>query len=272
MSTSNKPNDDEANSHTTTNFGFAQSYINNIRLKIATTLTSTMEENDRQQLFSNLNIDIPKDTSQTIADEIQNDEIEQTQEVKPSIGEAVAAALAKEASKQKTLQEQERNAIFEQAEQAAMERVKNDLLVQERKLALQRWQKELEEEQKDDSVHSSNGQQQRKEEEEEEHPVLGKVVMDFGYKRLHVMSTKKLAAVPIWEKQRVYRHERAKNMAKDKLKSMELGLPGVVALHEVRTSYNYNKVLNTVSLYCNKVSWYSFFLLSLYIKPILIEC
>ena len=65
-------------------------------------------------------------------------------------------------------------------------------------------------------------------------------MVDFGYKRIHVISTQKLAAIPIWEKQRVYRHDRAKLMAKDKLKSMDIGLPGVIALHEVSELHKYS--------------------------------
>ena len=226
---------------------FAQSYINSIRLKIAKTLTSSMEEQDRQQLFTSLNIQNKserKEINNGGSTSQHEEEQEKQKEKSLSIGEAVAAALAKEASKQKSLLEQEKIAIFEQAEKAALERVQNDLLIKERKLALLRWKKELEEEKKAElAIHANNnnavndnvivGEEEEKKGEVDVHPILGKVIMDFGYKRIHVISCKKLAAIPIWEKQRVYRHDRAKVMAKDKLKSMELGLPGVVALHEV---------------------------------------
>ena len=230
----------------------ASSYINNIRLKIASNLTSSMNESDRQQLFSSFNIIAPQQEQQQLKDDAE----EETKEPKTlSIGEAVAEALAKEASKRKSIMEQERIDIFQQAEEAAFERVQNDLLIRERKLALLRWEKELEEEKRideeqrrDEMVQMEENQQKEEEGEfdnkipdqqeryEEEHPVLGKVLADFGYKRIHVISTKKLAAIPIWEKQRVYRHGRAKIMAKDKLKSMDIGLPGVIALHEVSFS------------------------------------
>ena len=91
----------------------------------------------------------------------------------------------------------------------------------------------IEEEKKMDTTQELSTSTASNENDDDVHPILGQIIMDFGYKRVHVMSTKKLAAIPIWEKQRVYRHDRAKVMAKDKLKSMNLGLPGVVALHEV---------------------------------------
>jgi hypothetical protein len=65
-----------------------------------------------------------------------------------------------------------------------------------------------------------------------EHPVLGKAIQDLGYKRMHLVSAEKLATIPVWKKQRIYRHERAKAMAADKLKTLHLGLPGVICLHE----------------------------------------
>ena len=64
------------------------------------------------------------------------------------------------------------------------------------------------------------------------HPVLGPVIQDFGYKRIHVLSAGKLGTIPIWKKQRIYRHERARSMVNDKWKSMDLGLPGIICLHE----------------------------------------
>lgn len=64
------------------------------------------------------------------------------------------------------------------------------------------------------------------------HPILGPVVQDFGYKRIHVLSVGKLGTIPIWKKQRIYRHERATAMVEDKWRSMNLGLPGIICLHE----------------------------------------
>ena len=64
------------------------------------------------------------------------------------------------------------------------------------------------------------------------HPILGPVIQDFGYKRVHILSAGRLGTIPIWKKQRIYRHTRAKAMVNDKWKSMNLGLPGIICLHE----------------------------------------
>ena len=64
------------------------------------------------------------------------------------------------------------------------------------------------------------------------HPILGPVVADLGYKRIHLVSSGKLGTIPIWEKQRTYRNSRAKVMAADKQKSIDLGFPGIICLYE----------------------------------------
>jgi hypothetical protein len=64
------------------------------------------------------------------------------------------------------------------------------------------------------------------------HPILGSVISDLGYKQIYLVPSEKLGTIPVWNKNRIYRHKRAQSMAKDKLKSMKLGFPGVVCLHE----------------------------------------
>lgn len=64
------------------------------------------------------------------------------------------------------------------------------------------------------------------------HPLLGPVLKDLGYKQLYLVQSEKLGTIPVWNKNRIYRHSRAQLMASDKLKSMHLGFPGVVCLHE----------------------------------------
>lgn len=68
--------------------------------------------------------------------------------------------------------------------------------------------------------------------ESDAHPVLGPIVSDLGYKRVHLVSSGKLGTIPIWKKQRTYRNSRAKSMAKDKSKTLNLGFPGIISLHE----------------------------------------
>jgi len=73
------------------------------------------------------------------------------------------------------------------------------------------------------------------EEEKEDHPVLGPLVADLGYKRIHLVSSGRLGTIPVWNRNRTYRNNRAKAMAAEKAKSMELGFPGVICLHEAST-------------------------------------
>lgn len=64
------------------------------------------------------------------------------------------------------------------------------------------------------------------------HPVLGPIVSDLGYKRIHLVSSGKLGTLPVWNKNRIYRNDRAKFMAGEKMKSMHLGFPGIICVHE----------------------------------------
>lgn len=116
--------------------------------------------------------------------------------------------------------EQEEKAIQEKREQE--EWFKKELEEQEREL---KRELELQEKsmawKKEDSDSGDN-----------DHPILGPAITDLGYKRVHLVSATALATIPIWKKQRVYRHDRAKTMAADKIKTKHLGLPGVICLHE----------------------------------------
>jgi hypothetical protein len=64
------------------------------------------------------------------------------------------------------------------------------------------------------------------------HPILGPVIADLGYKRVHVVSSGRLGTIPIWEKQRTYQFDRTKRMAIDKSEQMHLGFLGIICLHE----------------------------------------
>ena len=71
-------------------------------------------------------------------------------------------------------------------------------------------------------------------EEDLEHPVLGPVVADLGYKRIHFVSSGRLSTVAVWNRNRTYRNNRAKSMANDKMQTMDLGFPGSICLHEAK--------------------------------------
>lgn len=66
-----------------------------------------------------------------------------------------------------------------------------------------------------------------------QHALLGQELADLGYKRVYLCSVGSLADLPVWEKQRVFREARSRNIAKDLGKRMRDGfvtLPGVITL------------------------------------------
>lgn len=196
-----------------------------LKLRIASTLTSSLSPKERERLLDNLGIPV----NSTKVEKMTNQKEENEQKIRTSIGEAVAAELAREAAKSKRLLEAEREKIWKEAEAASIERIQNDLLIQERRVKLEQWKHDLEKEKMQELSISSTNQVSMK---TNHHPILGPVIFDLGYKRIHIVSAKTLSAIPIWEKQRSYRHDRAKVMANDKMKSFDIGLPGVISIHE----------------------------------------
>lgn len=47
------------------------------------------------------------------------------------------------------------------------------------------------------------------------HPILGDMLRDLGYKKVYCTSVAALVNVPIWERQRTLRAERAREIADD---------------------------------------------------------
>ena len=206
----------------------ASSYLSSFRLKVASTLSSSLTPSERSQLLNNL-----KGTFQESSKPAPTKKAEPNT-VQRSIGEAVAAAVAKEASNRAQILDSEREFIYQRAERAVLDRVENDLVMQERRVALERWTKDLEEEKQRLSQAGEDYDEEAAVDVNRlgDHAILGPALVDLRYKRVHLVSAKQLSAIPIWEHQRVYRHDRAKVMAKDKLKSLPLGFPGIISLHE----------------------------------------
>lgn len=197
-------------------------YFSSLRWRATETLTSLMTPEEKQLLLKKMNV---------VTDEVKQQNNTEEEKVQKTIAEAVVAARQEEAQRQEAQWEREKERLHKEAEQAAYERVEADLRIQQqRAAAMAQWKVDVATE-----VNGTNTQN----EHEEHHPVLGEVVADFGFKRLHVVSSKTLANIPVWKKQRIYRHDRAKAMAADKLKSSHFGLPGVIALHEVGKRLNH---------------------------------
>jgi myosin heavy subunit len=98
--------------------------------------------------------------------------------------------------------------------------------------ALKEKEQELQQEIEERSADSHDEASEEETEEEPENPVLGPVIADLGYKRIHFVSSGKLGTIPVWSRNRTYRNNRAKSMANEKIRSMELGFPGVICLLE----------------------------------------
>jgi hypothetical protein len=190
-----------------------------------------------------------------------------TMTVQKSIEEAVAEARMQEAVTQTAKWNREKEQILAAAEQAARQRVESELRI----VRFREWQNEVHlakslssssssssnSSANDVSAvagdlasrnHSSSSAHELEQTTDQNlplmqqppaielvHPLLGAPLVDLLYKRVHLVSAKQLATIPVWKKQRIYRHDRANSMAQDKLKSLHLGMPGVIGLHEVRT-------------------------------------
>lgn len=185
--------------------------IKDFRWKAAQALTSNLSDTERSKLLDQLDaVDRQEVTSQE-AERIEEARID----TETTIGEAVAAARIEEAQMKESLWLKEKKTLLHDAEEAARSRVENELLVQKRRFEAE------------ERIRVEQGK-----EDEKEHPILGTVVADLGYKQVYQVPARTLLSIPVWKKQRVYRHDRAKVIVKDKLKTPYLGLPGIIVLHE----------------------------------------
>ena len=269
----NNSNDTKNTNTTSSLFGSAAETYASLRWKFATTLTQSLSKDEQNELLGRLTVKEP-------LPQTNNNDTAET-ETKPddsktmhSIAEAVAAARTQEAQMQKAKWEKEKSKLMADAEAAAKARVENELLIQHRRLAFERWQKDLEKESststpspnnpeasanndKEDmeaaSVNLEPTPQQPIEEEPmsiSDHPVLGSAIADLGYKRVHVASVASLKSLPVWEKQRTFRTKRAQSMASDKMKTLHLGMPGIIALHEVGAAQR-TSIYCAISFHCS---------------------
>jgi hypothetical protein len=207
----------------------ATDYLSTLRRRAADALTSSLSKEERNQLLQKFE---PEATSTRTAAAAQEDD---SHVPAHSIAEAVAAARAQDAKLHQEKWEREKQQLVLDAEEAARARVGSDLAIQRRQLAFEAWKQKLEEENKQqESAAAVVISKETQQEQLGTHPILGPALVDLGHKRVHLVSAKALATIPVWKKQRIYRHERAKNMASDKLKSLDLGLPGIIGIYEVR--------------------------------------
>jgi hypothetical protein len=241
-----------------------------LRWGAANALTAALPENQRKVLLERMDPEPPKAANAKKNDDDDGEEIVMKNSVNEAVAAAVAVesqreakrwerekeqimAQAEEAAKkrvetdlaiQKQRLEQEQRQYREQAEAAKLElelekKALDENAQMERQAQEEAFKKELEAKEAElretlekemaigGSVADTSGYNDL-----DVHPILGPALQDLGYKRLHLVSADKLATIPVWKKQRIYRHDRAKAMAADKLKTLHLGLPGVICLHE----------------------------------------
>jgi hypothetical protein len=218
-------------------------YFSALRWKAVNVLTSHLPDDERNLLLDKLSsnehttgdvINSDVVSSQSKVDKDEDDDDNSIMQYQPSIDEAIAAAELRGAEKfeQKwALKEEE---LRTKAEVAARSRIESDIEIQKRQIAFEAWKRDLEVE-KNESIGNTTTTEQQTQQKEillGEHPILGKCISELGYKRIHLSSLKNLAAIPVWEKQRIFRHGRSKTMATDKMKTLHLGLPGIIGIFE----------------------------------------
>jgi len=214
-------------------------YFSALRLKAANALTSTLPKDERNLLLDKWSSDriiggvVNSDITLQLREESDEDYSSITS-YQPSIDEAIAATKIREAEKYEQKWERDKEALILEAEEAARRRIEGDIEIHRRQIAFKVWKRELELEKKE--IDEINGTITTEETQENdvirEHHILGKCISDLGYKRIHLASAKNLASIPVWKRQRIYRHGRSKNMAADKVKTLHLGLPGIIGIFE----------------------------------------
>jgi hypothetical protein len=227
-----------------------------LRWGAANALTASLPDNQRQILLDRMDTPVSPTSSEEDDDEQAeegdvsvskgmdnaklNSETEDGYErVTNSVNEAVVASIATKTQRDEQKWNKEKEILLQQAEIAAQKRVETELAIQQ-----QRYEEEIQRlaalEQVNNDIDDDDDGNDNDTDDETitpvRHPVLGPVLYDFGYKRLHLVSADILATIPVWKKQRTYRHERAKSMSIDKMKTLHLGFPGVICIHEERST------------------------------------
>ena len=218
-------------------------YLSALRWKAANALTSHLPDDERNLLLEKLSskehttgdgINSDVVSSHSKVDKNEDEDDNSITKYQPSIDEAIAAAKLREAEKYEQKWELEKEELTAKAEVAARSRIESDIEIQKRQIAFEAWKRDLEVE-KNESIGNTTTTGQQTQEMEillGEHPILGKCISELGYKRIHLASLKNLATIPVWEKQRIFRLARTKKMATDKMKTLHLGLPGIIGIFE----------------------------------------
>jgi hypothetical protein len=216
----------------------AGEYIKSLRFKAAEQLSSHLTADEKRRMDAN--------TKAAESDNESEGNVKASYGGKnqPSIAELIAETKAKEAQRITGEMEEKWQQREAEVEQAVRKRLESDLELQRRQIAFEKWKEDLEREKQRQEAESQGEKESTAVATTSvmdalgEHPILGPTIVDLGHKRVCVSTTEKLASLPVWEKQRFYRHARATKMAKDKAKTIDVGLPGVIGIYEVRDRYH----------------------------------
>jgi len=207
--------DPSSSSSSTSLLDSAADLFVSMRWKAANALTSSLSVEERTQLLERLDSTNSTAKSKTAAAAASAHKEEDSElKMKHTIAEAVAAARAQEAQRSQKKWEQEKEALMKEAEDAARARVESDLAIQKRRLQFEQWKEQVEKAKQADKqseavptvataepVAAAAAADPKSEDIVNAHPTLGPCVLDLGYKRIHVVSTEALTAIPVWEKQ-----------------------------------------------------------------------
>lgn len=213
-------------------FGFGK-YIQKLRWNQAEETASTLPEEESNRLREKTN----QEKSDTDKEGIKK--VEFGGRNQPSVDELLAEARADEAQRAAVKFEEKIELLKADMERAVRKRLESDIEIQKRQIAFEKWKADLELEkqrQQAESVGKEGAPVTTSSAAEAlgEHPILGPVVCDLGHKRVYLSSVERLGSLPVWEKQRFFRVDRVKKMAKEKEKSLHTGLPGIIGIYEVR--------------------------------------
>ena len=243
--------------------------LSSLHKRVATALATSLPESYRSDLHQSLSVSLSKEDSHRShsiseaivsaqareasskhkssvkslkTDEMHLEWLEKQKKLEEDI-EKRALEKAKERMQAEliSMHEQMKRHEEERLRKAEEERQKLEVELQ-REIAFKQWKNNVEKEKKQErdehqpSMESAgliveNASPDTKN-DAKVHPILGQQLANLSYKRIHLMSASTLASLPVYEKQRAYRHDRAQLMAKDKKKTLWMGIPGVISLME----------------------------------------
>ena len=210
--------------------------LSSLHKHVATIIATSLPEESLSSVHQSLSEKLSKENSHksvSINEAINSARAREAHRIIVSARQAGASSSAQQHSlvngNNNTIEKQKKE-IERRAFEKARERMELELAAI--KAAMERTQKEKDDEQRELELLQQQQQEEKEDNSIPHHPILGPQIASLSYKRIHLTSAATLASLPVYEKQRAYRHDRAKTMAKDKKKTLWAGIPGCIALYE----------------------------------------